>query len=886
MSKTNKPFTNTAGGEVSPFMYGRLDLPLYGKALAKCENFFIQPTGGARYRPGTNFVHFTRRMQDAVFIPFQFNAQQAYLIEATPGFFRFYNTSGVITGNDMLITAMTNANPGVFTVATAHNLVVGDAITLRGMTGTNIVDGTPFTINTVPTGTSFTLKTVPGAAVFDTTSVGTLVPNGFATYVWNVTAMTAANPAVITIPNHLFAVGDELFFTGMQGDTSLNGKFFIIATVVGSGATAGVTLTDLFGNSISTLGDPAYTSGGVVSRVYEITTPYKAADLPYLQFSQNANTVYIVNQNYAPMKLVRLANANWTIATFTRSGSDPFTGAGNFPACVCFDGNGRLLYGSTATNPQTIWGSSAPTAGGPQYDDFTFGTAATNAVQFTLGSTASGRADSIQWIGATEQFSVIGTFGTVRTLYGSAPGQPISPTAISAQSIGNFGAAFTLPLALGYSVFYIQRANQILRSIEYDIYISNYNTTNRNLVSEHLTYNGLRQITLQQGVPDVVFASLGDGRFLSLTVQAQENVSGWARHFTGGSFLNAQGSSVPHGNVRWMSAISRVSLTDQLWFIVQRRINNQTVYAVEYLTDFPIYPQRHDFYTGNKAIDDQAFENAMFEIQKYACHADMSLAYIGTSTGLNANASMTPGTGATVAGTTNVVFTAAPGVFDTTMGGRQIWEAYDALGNGGGRALISGVISSTQVACTILSPFTNLNAIPAGSWLLTASLISGLDYLNGETVSVICDGGPDISQVVVNGQIQTTSQASVIFVGYGYTGTLEWLNLDTGGETGTAENKARNVNKIGFNFYCSLGVNFGTSPYALDTINFKKWDKDQLDRPTVPFTGVRTVRYTDKWSKPNSLSEGNKRVIIIQNQPLPCNVLSIDVFVNTSDDPN
>ena len=153
-------------------------------------------------------------------------------------------------------------------------------------------------------------------------------------------------------------------------------------------------------------------------------------------------------------------------------------------------------------------------------------------------------------------------------------------------------------------------------------------------------------------------------------------------------------------------------------------------------------------------------------------------------------------------------------------------------------------------------------------------------------MAVSTDGGPDVSQVVTFGQITVSEQASVIFVGYPYTGTLEWLNLDTGGETGTAENKARNVNKIGFNFYCSLGVSFGTSPYSLDTVNFKKWNKDQLDGPTVPFTGVRTVRYSDKWSKPNSLSEGNKRVTVIQNTPLPCNVLSIDVFANTSDDPN
>ena len=885
MSKTNKTFTNIVGGEVSPFMYARLDLASYSKSMAKIENFMVLPQGGARYRAGTNFVNFTKGMQDGVFIPFQFNASQSYVIEATQGFFRFYANNGVITGNDALVTAMTNASPGVFTTSAAHGFYVGQQITLSGMSGTNIVNGTTFTIAAASfAATTFSLLTYPGGIAFNTTSIGTLTPNGYADGIWNIAGITVANPAVVTVTSHPYANGDEVFISGIVDNTGasgmgLNGKFFIVQNVTANT----FTLTDLFANAIRTDLGGSYVSGGTTARIYQIATPYNLADLPYLQYAQVGDTMYIVNQNYAPRKLIRFGNANWTLNTFSRTGTDPFTGAGNWPAAVCFDGNGRLLYGGTATNPATVFGSSSPSSGAPNYDDFTLGTAATNAVEFTLGSLSSGKADSIQWIAATDQFSIIGTFATVRSFYGAAPGQSITPTAVSAQSIGRYGAAYTLPVNIGFSMFYIQRANQILRSIEYDIYIQNYNTTNRNLVAEHLTYNGLRQLALQQGVPDIIYATLGDGRYLSLTFQAKENISGWARHFLGGNYNDSTGQTHARGNIRWLQTMARAAATDQLWFIVQRQANGQILYCVEYQTDYPVYPVRHDFYTGIKSTDDTAFANAVFESQKYACHLDMAFAYVGTQPGISANATLTPGA---ISGN-NVIFTASNPVFVQGMVQQYLYGAYDFFGNGGGRAQITGFLSSTQVICNIVTAFPSTTALTPGDWLVTAQQLTGLDYLNGETLSVICDGGPDVNQLVGSGQIFTTAPASVIFAGYSYTGTLETLNIDSGGETGSAESKVRNINHVAINFFNSLGTQYGSDAYHLDTVYGKTYSTSstttgtsKFDRPTVPFSGIKYLPYTDSWKRTD------KRVTIIQSVPLPCTILSLDIFMMTSDDPN
>jgi len=259
----------------------------------------------------------------------------------------------------------------------------------------------------------------------------------------------------------------------------------------------------------------------------------------------------------------------------------------------------------------------------------------------------------------------------------------------------------------------------------------------------------------------------------------------------------------------------------------------------------------------------------------------MALAYDGTQQGITANATMTPG--ATTG--TNITFTSSIAIFDATMPGREIRGAYDGLGAGGGRAIIRGFVDSTHVLCDITAAFPTTTAIPAGSWLLTAQTVSGLDYLEGETVGVVCDGGVDADKVVTNGQITTTFQSSVIFVGYKYTGSLEFLNLDTGGQTGSTEAKARNITRVAFNFFNALGTKFGTTAYNTETINFKKFGDDLFDRPTPPFSGIRSVRYTDEWAKPNNVKGVQKKLVVIQDQPLPCTILSADIFAETSDEP-
>lgn len=140
-----------------------------------------------------------------------------------------------------------------------------------------------------------------------------------------ITAITKANPGVFTYTNTNYTLsnGDWIYVAGVGGMTEFNGLIWIVAGV--SGATFHVL--DLFGNAVDTTLFTTYTSGGFLERIYTVAAPYAAVDLPYLKFTQSADTMSLtcVNQatgtEYPPYDLVRNAITSWafTQTTFTSS---------------------------------------------------------------------------------------------------------------------------------------------------------------------------------------------------------------------------------------------------------------------------------------------------------------------------------------------------------------------------------------------------------------------------------------------------------------------------------------------------------------------------------------------------------------------------------------
>jgi hypothetical protein len=97
MAKASPALNAFNAGEWSPLLDGRQDLSKYPIALKRMRNFFPKIQGPAMRRPGTRFVEQVKDSSKTVrLLPFEFSVEQAYIIEAGEGYFRFYRNNGRI----------------------------------------------------------------------------------------------------------------------------------------------------------------------------------------------------------------------------------------------------------------------------------------------------------------------------------------------------------------------------------------------------------------------------------------------------------------------------------------------------------------------------------------------------------------------------------------------------------------------------------------------------------------------------------------------------------------------------------------------------------------------------------------------------------------------
>jgi len=136
----NMPLLSFSSGELSPKVWARTDRPFYQSGEEVCLNFIPQVTGPAKFRPGTMFVNHTRLNQKAVLIPFQFNDEQAYVLEFTNFKLRILKDGGNALETGVSITDITAASSGVVT-APNHGYNNGDEVYFSGIVGMTELNG-------------------------------------------------------------------------------------------------------------------------------------------------------------------------------------------------------------------------------------------------------------------------------------------------------------------------------------------------------------------------------------------------------------------------------------------------------------------------------------------------------------------------------------------------------------------------------------------------------------------------------------------------------------------------------------------------------------------------------------------------------------------------
>lgn len=156
-----------------------------------------------------------------------------------------------------------------------------------------------------------------------------------------------------------------------------------------------------------------------------------------------------------------------------------------------------------------------------------------------------------------------------------------------------------------------------------------------------------------------------------------------------------------------------------------------------------------------------------------------------------------------------------------------------------------------------------------------ATTISGLDHLEGETVSILADGATHPDRTVSAGQITLSRSASVVHVGLAYESNIETLNIEAGAADGTSQGKTKRIHRLNIRLFKTLGLMFGPSSDKLDRMTFRT-SADEMGSPPALFTGDKSINW-------NGYYEVEGLVYLRQDQPLPLTILGIMPQLVTQD---
>ena len=155
-----------------------------------------------------------------------------------------------------------------------------------------------------------------------------------------------------------------------------------------------------------------------------------------------------------------------------------------------------------------------------------------------------------------------------------------------------------------------------------------------------------------------------------------------------------------------------------------------------------------------------------------------------------------------------------------------------------------------------------------------ATTLTGLTHLEGETVQVLADGAAHPDCVVSGGAISLQRAATRAHVGLAYTSTLETMDIEQGAQDGTAQGRRRRIHELGVKFWATLGAKVGRDG-NMDRIEFRR-GSDPMDASPPLFTGEKRVPFPPGW-------DVECRVVVEQDQPLPCTVTALVPHMNTHD---
>jgi len=772
-----------SAGELSPHLFGRVDLNKYKIGLAKMKNFIVDYKGGAAKRAGTKFVGYAGwAWSDIVFIPFTFSSSQTYLLEMGHGYTRFITNGGYVL----------DASGNIYQIGTfypTHELKYlkwtqsGDTITITHprfqpieivrfghanwvFRGFSIGDQTnPMVqgvwLSAVSTGSIDAASAAYVNYGYAVTSVG---PDGAESRLSGIARLdNVLDMAVhrVTMTIYWNQVTGTQYFNVYKATVGVNAQISNGTRMGFLGSTTNTSFTDTNILPNYTKGPPIHNDPFTPGQIKEVIISnggYGYSHYPDMQifdytgqgggayfwgavtFSSilNAHRLYGGGGYVAPW--VYIGPPNLGDPSGQQAAAYPILGptTGTYPGAVAYYQQ-RLLFAGSTNDPATIWGSKP---GAFHNFDTSIPLNDGDSFEFTL---ASQQLNAIKYMIPMPGGLVILTSGGAWQLSGTQQFAPVTPTQVMATPQAFNGCGDLQPIVIGYEILFIQSAGSVVRNLSYNFFANIYTGADITVLSSHLFNNHTIKSWAYAEEPDkVIWCVRDDGILLSMTFLKEQEVAGWAQHQTAGKVLAV--GSVREGN------------KDVIYIAVERSLPNGV---------------RHVFIEQMQPRSDRTIEKSWF--------LDCAL----TTTGGKGWARLTSGS---LADKENVDFSVdnvTLGYFHAGWIGGHIFAA-------GGKFRIHSVLSTAVVRTkqivaavdTYIFEETRtefINPQEPGDWEYhwIYNAVAGLSHLEGCTVSVYGDGKMQSDKIVRNGTIQLDTSAAIVIVGLGYDAEIQTLRLES-----------------------------------------------------------------------------------------------------------
>lgn len=607
-------------GVLSPRLQARNDLKKYESGLATCDNMLPLPAGPVTFRPGTRYVtEVMDSTKEGKLIPFSFNALQNYVIEFGDSRVRFFRngaviksstafTNGTFTGS---LTGWTDSSTGTGSATYATNTVElaggshGTGAIYQELSYLGIEQ---YTITADVSGDDVTVNVGTSAGASDiatgTLSVGSGATFNFTPSVSQTTFYVefenAANTTAV-LDNVLLSTPDYVidspYAIGLVPQVRHTQDADVLFLALKSD-TIPTKVLKRFGDAQWEFGDLEYIDGPYFDENKTDTTITPSATTGTITLTASTD-IFASTDVGRSVRLKHSSTWGWVkITAFTSATvvsaevqSDlggtgavkewrlgRFSETTGYPAVIGFQ-EGRLVVGNTRTNPNYVWMSESLGAGADSvlFAPTEVSGTVTDSNSITLPLTAGGPSPVI-WLSSGYSLA-IGTADSEWIVEAGDVTKALAPTNTRATRRTNHGSLDdTDAVRIDGTVLYPKRTGRVVNkfdfSFERDEFLSSSVTVLADSIFEK---ERVTELAYAQNPLSLCWVRFESGRLASGTVVVSEDVTGWATHtIAGGEVESLAPSEAESGGYT------------ELWMIVKRTIDGNTVRYIEYMTE-PFY---------------------------------------------------------------------------------------------------------------------------------------------------------------------------------------------------------------------------------------------------------------------------------------------------------